>query len=339
MRGRLRVAMAGAGFASGLHLPGWKRLPNVELVGICDPDQVRATGRASEYAVAAVFSDAATMLDALKPDVLDIVAPLNEHVSLCELAAERGIAILCQKPLAPSVAQARKLADLVQGRVRLMVHENWRFRPHYRQVKAWLDAGDLGAPVSCVLQVHSSGLLGNEDGVLPQLVRQPFFSALERLLIGEVLIHHLDVLRWLLGPLAVVTARTGRLCTVVRGEDHAALFLQGRECWAALEGSLVVPGAPPTPSDRLHLTGTRGTVLLEATTLRLKGAQNRSMHFDQDEGYRASYAAAIAHFVSALSTDSEFETDVGDNIQTLQLVEQAYAAAGWPHENHAIQPS
>lgn len=50
----------------------------------------------------------------------------------------------------------------------------------------------------------------NEQGVRPQLVRQAFFAELERLLIGEVFIHQLDVLRWLLGPLRIVAARTGR---------------------------------------------------------------------------------------------------------------------------------
>ena len=121
------------------------------------------------------------------------------------------------------------------------------------------------------MQVHSSGLLEDKTGVRPQLVRQPFFAQLERLLIGELLIHHLDVLRWLLGPLRVVAARTGRLCAQVRGEDHAVILLEGQKRWALLDGRLVVPGAPPTPSDRLEIIGTKGTVLFEGSTLRPAG--------------------------------------------------------------------
>ena len=201
MERKLRIAMAGAGFASGLHLAGWKRLDNAEVVAICDPGEEKAAARAREFGVAEVFADAEEMLAAVKPDAIDIVAPMDVHVSLCHVAADRGVDILCQKPLAPSLEQARTLAHAVNGKVRLMVHENWRFRAQYRHIKRWLDNGELGAPVSCVMQMRSSGLLENEQGVRPQLVRQPFFAQLERLLIGEVLIHQLDVLRWLLGPL------------------------------------------------------------------------------------------------------------------------------------------
>ena len=208
-----------------------------------------------------------------------------------------------------------------------MVHENWRFRAHYRRIKRWLDEGELGTPVSCTMQVRSSGLVANETGVLPQLVRQPFFAQLERLLIGELLIHHLDVLRWLLGPLRVVTVRTGRLCPEVRGEDHAVILLEGHQRWALLESSLVVPGAPPTPSDRLEITGTKGTVLLEGNMLRLHGARDESVTLDLATGYGDSYAAAIAHFAAALASNAPFETGPDDNLQTLALVEDAYALA------------
>ena len=327
MNSILRVAMAGAGFASELHLAGWKRLPNAEVVAICDPSEEKAAIRARQFGIASVFRDAGAMLDEVRPDAIDIAAPMHAHAPLCLLAAYKGVHILCQKPLAPSLAEAKNLARAVDGKVRLMVHENWRFRAHYRHVKRWLDDGELGAPVSCTMQVRSSGLVANEAGVLPQLVRQPFFAQLERLLIGELLIHHLDVLRWLLGPLRVVAVRTGRLCPQVRGEDQAVILLEGHQRWALLESSLVVPGAPPTPSDRLEITGTEGSVLFEGNMLRLQGARNESITLDLASGYGDSYAAAIAHFAAALASNAPFETDPDDNLQTLALVEDAYALA------------
>ena len=327
MKPRLRVAMAGAGFASGLHLAGWKRVTNAEVIAICDPSEEKAAARAREFGVDAVFHDAAAMLVEVKPDALDVVAPMHMHVPLCLLAADRGVHILCQKPLAPSLAEAKDLSRAIHGKVRLMVHENWRFRAQYRHLRSWLDAGVLGEPVSSIMQVHSSGLLENEAGVLPQLVRQPFFAQLERLLIGELLIHHLDVLRWLLGPLRVVAVRTGRLCAEVKGEDHAVIVLEGRNRWALLDGNLATPGAPPTPSDRLELVGTKGTALFEKSTLQLRGEREETVEFDLVAGYGDSYAAAIAHFAAALSSGAAFETDVDENLQTLALVEDAYATA------------
>lgn len=327
MKPKLRVAMAGAGFASGLHLAGWKRIVSAEVVAICDPNAEKAAARAREFGVASIFRDAAAMLDEVKPDAIDIVAPMDVHAALCLLAADRSIDILCQKPLAPSLEEARDLARVIDGRVRLMVHENWRFRAQYRHIKRWLDAGYLGTPVSCVMQTRSSGLLQNEHGVRPQFERQPFFAQLERLLIGELLIHHLDVLRWLLGPLRVVATRTGRFCPVVRGEDQAVILLEGQKRWALLDGSLVVPGAPPTPSDRLELIGTRGTALFEGNSVRLRGVQDEYIPLDLAAGYADSYAAAIAHFAACLSSGAAFETDVPDNLHTLALVEDAYGLA------------
>lgn len=324
---RLRIAMAGAGFASGLHLAGWKRLDSAEVVAICDPSEEKAAARAREFGVGQVFDDAEEMLDTVRPDAIDIVAPMAAHISLCHVAADRGVDILCQKPLAPNLELARILAHAVDGKVRLMVHENWRFRAQYRHIKRWLDAGALGAPVSCVMQMRSSGLLEDDQGVRPQLVRQPFFAQLERLLIGEVLIHQLDVLRWLLGPLAVVAARTGRLCPAVRGEDHAVIVLEGNSCWSVLEGNLAAPGALPTPSDRLELIGTEGSALFEGNTVRLQGAREESIELDLAAGYGDSYAAAIAHFAAALTSGDAFETDVHENLHTLALVEDAYAKA------------
>lgn len=323
----LRVVMAGAGFASGLHLAGWKRVPNAEVVAICDPTDDKAAARAREFGIASVFRDAGEMLDATRPDAIDIAAPMGVHVPLCVLAASKGVHILCQKPLAPNLAEAQSVARAVDGKVRLMVHENWRFRAHYRQIKRWLDEGALGAPVSATMQVRSSGLLPNEEGILPQLMRQPFFAQLERLLIGEVLIHHLDVLRWLLGPLHVIASRTGRHCAEVRGEDHAVILLEGHRRWALLDSSLVVLGTPPTPTDRLEMVGTKGTVLLEGNILRLQGHRDESITLDLATGYGDSYAAAIAHFAAALATDTPFETGPEDNLQTLALVEDAYALA------------
>ena len=68
----LRVAIAGAGFASRHHLAGWRRVANARVVAICDPHVARAAERASEFGIPAVFDDAANMLDAVRPDAFDI---------------------------------------------------------------------------------------------------------------------------------------------------------------------------------------------------------------------------------------------------------------------------
>ncbi|MCL4747985.1 MAG: gfo/Idh/MocA family oxidoreductase, partial [Burkholderiaceae bacterium] len=153
-----------------------------------------------------------------------------------------------------------------------------------------------------------------------------FIASLERLLIGEVLIHHLDVVRWLLGPLTVAAVHAGRRCEAVRGEDHAQLMLTGAGLAALVDASLVVPGAPAQPVDAFELLGTHGAATLEGRVLRLAGRREERIELDLDDAYRASYAGAIGHFTDCLRTGATFETDPQDNLRTLALVEEAYAA-------------
>lgn len=323
----MRVAIAGAGFASGLHLAGWSRLSDVQIVAICDPDREQARARAREFGIPAVFDDARRMLDASEPDALDVAAPLDAHVPLCRLAADRRVHVLCQKPLAATLREAVELADAVEGRIRLMVHENWRFRAHYRAIRQWLDEGLVGRPVQAAMKVRSSSLVADASGRLPLLARQPSLGRLRRLMIGEVLVHHLDVLRWLLGPLGVVAARTQRRCDAIEGESAASVALEGDGVQVTLDGDFSVRGAPPTPVDELEIAGTNGIMSFNGNIARVTGAHERSQAFDLVAGYADSYAAAIAHFADALATGGPFETDVRDNLATLALVEAAYAKA------------
>src|SRR5258707_92750 len=72
----------------------------------------------------------------------------------------------------------------------------------------------------------TSGLLADASGRRPSLERQPFMQHEEELMIAEVLIHHLDVMRFLCGQLTVIDARAARTVSDVRGETLAMIFLE-----------------------------------------------------------------------------------------------------------------
>jgi predicted dehydrogenase len=65
------------------------------------------------------------------------------------MAADHGVHIMLQKPMAETVAEAEALVEHVGERVRFMVHENYRFRPHYMTVRRWIDEGRIGEAASC----------------------------------------------------------------------------------------------------------------------------------------------------------------------------------------------
>jgi predicted dehydrogenase len=328
-QGPLRVGLVGAGMISRHHLIGWSRAGDARVVAICDPVRARAEDRARAFAIAAVHESIDALLAAEPIDALDVTSPRETHAEVVRRAIERGLPVLCQKPLAPSLAEAEALVAEAAPRIRLMVHENWRFRPFYREVKRWLEAGRIGAPVQVRLTYFSAGLLPDSEGRIPALERQPFMRTEHKLLIAETLIHHLDVTRWLLGPLRVLCARARRTVDAVAGETMASIFLETADgCPVLVEGNMAVPGAPAKACDRLQIIGERGAIELRDSTLTLDGEQPSSSVHDLDHAYQASFDAAIAHFVEGLRTGRPFETDGTENLATLKLVEDAYEAAG-----------
>jgi predicted dehydrogenase len=332
----LRIALAGAGMISWYHLVAWRNVgPRARVIAVCDPDPRRASARAEEFGIARVYQDAAAMLAGEEIHALDVASPRETHAAWVEAAAARGIDVLCQKPLTPTLAEAEVLVERVGSRVRLMVHENWRFRPWYRELKQWIADGLLGEIVLARLATISSGFLPDAGGRRPALERQPFMAREPRLMIAEVLIHHLDTMRFLCGPLRVVGARASRTLPDVTGETLAAIFLEtATGAPASVIGTMAAPGYPSRPPDRLELIGSKASAVLAENELRLLGSSPRTERYDPDAGYQASFDGVIAHFVDCLETGAPFETGPADNLETLRLVEHAYWAAGL----HGVPP-
>jgi len=338
-----RIGLIGAGLAAGYHLAAWRSLRSrAEVVAIADPDRAAARSRADEYGIERTYDSANALFDDVAIDAVDIAAPREFHAPIARLAADRGIAILCQKPLAPTLEEAERLVADIGDNARLMVHENWRFRPHYRLIGRWLDQGRVGAVRTVRMAVLTSGLLPDSSGELPALVRQPMLAGLERMLLMEVLIHHVDTLRFLLGPLELLGACLGRTCTAIRGEDRATLLMTvhgadgstpattsgiavtGAGAAVTLIGDFMAVGEPAAQYDRLEIFGTRGTITLIGDTLRSAGGIAEEVRVDLDANYRASWKGAIAHFIDRLADGQPFETRPEDNLETLRIVEDAY---------------
>ena len=326
MNAPLRVGLAGAGWVTQHHLAGWARLGSrARVVAIADPDARAARTRADVIAIERKFASAEEMFDQVELDAVDVATPREFHAPIVRMAAARGLAVLCQKPLAPTLAQAHALVSDVADRCRLMVHENWRFRGYYRDAAAWLREGRIGDVVQGQMTLLSSGLVADDSGSLPLIVRQPFIATLERALVTEILIHHIDTLRYLVGDLELRYARLGHLSPAMRGEDRAFITLETqRRAPISIFANLSVRGEPPGLADRLTLIGTRGTLTLAGNRLQCIGDDPLESTYDMAACYADSYAAAIAHFVACLESGAPFETSPEDNLRTLALVEAAY---------------
>ncbi|MDB5504047.1 MAG: oxidoreductase [Tardiphaga sp.] len=330
MSGALRVGLIGAGWVTQYHLQAWQKLAGrADIVAIADPSVENVATRADAFGIDKRFSGAQAMLDGCQLDAVDIAAPRAVHAELVRLVADRGIPVICQKPLAPTLVEAEILARDVEGRIRLMVHENWRFRDYYRDAAGWIRDGRIGEITAARLMLVTSGTIKDSNGQYPALVRQPLMRNETRMLVAEVLIHHLDTLRMLLGPLDVTAATLTQTCTEIAGEDGAVIQLQSQGgAGVSLFATFAAHGAPPAQSDRLDILGKDGAIRLEGNELQLFGAQPETRSYDLAASYQGSYDATIAHFVEALASGAPFETSPKDNLQTLRLVEDCYRLSG-----------
>jgi D-apiose dehydrogenase len=330
MNRELRVGLIGAGWVTQYHLQAWQKLAGkASVVAIADPSSEDAAARAATFGIERCFASAREMLARCDLDAVDIAAPRAAHAELVRLAAERGLAVLCQKPLAPRLEEAEALARDVAGRIRLMVHENWRFRAYYRDAASWIGEGLIGAITAARLTLMTSGTLPDSKGELPAILRQPFMGTETRMLVAEVLIHHLDTLRMLIGPLEVTAATLTQTCTEISGEDGAVIQMRSREgAGVSLFASFAAHGSPASQADHLEILGKAGAIRLESTELQLTGAHNEVRSYNLAATYQGSYDATIAHFVDSLRNGTPFETSPEDNLQTLRLVEDCYRLSG-----------
>ncbi len=328
----LRGVCFGAGYFSRFHADAWRRIPGVEIVAVVDRDLGRAQALAAQLGIdaSAAGIDLAVALDAHRPDFLDVVTPPDTHLGAVEMAAARGLAVICQKPLAPDWAGAcAVVAAARRAGIRFMVHENFRWQPWYRELRRRLDAGDLGELFAVSARVR----LGDGWPDDAYLARQPYFRTLPRLFLYEPGIHFLDTFRFLGGEIVSVHARLQRRHPGIAGEDAAQVV-----CGFASGATALLDASRYNESDAddprrtfgtVRLDGRRGHVELDADgNLDFKplGQPTRRLDYPQPRhGFAGdSVFAAQSHFVDRLRDGGPFETDGADYLRTTALMEACY---------------
>src|SRR3954463_3395358 len=141
----LRFAIIGTGFWARYQLAAWRELSGANCTALCNRTRSKAQALALEFGVPTVYDSAEELLEREKPDFVDIVTDVDTHSRFVHLAAAHKTPVICQKPLAPSVAEAEKMIAVCRAvNVPLSVHENWRWQTPIRELKKVLDTGIVG---------------------------------------------------------------------------------------------------------------------------------------------------------------------------------------------------
>jgi predicted dehydrogenase len=328
----LRIGVLGCGMISDMHFDAWSRCQGAKVVAVCDPVLDRAKARAAQFGIASTYEDPERMMADESLDAVDIVTPRETHAAMIRVAARHGLDALCEKPLCPTHDEAVELVREVGTTIRVMVNENWRYRAYFRKVAEWLQAGRLGTITQVRLALWRSSMLPRaDDGRIHSLTRQPFLAREERVLIAESLIHEIDVVRALFGEMEVVACSTARTCQAIVGEDTATLLLRTSDGLpVTVDGVMTGAGHDVRAPDRLEIAGTRCSVVLENAVLKLFGAEQETIVYDEAEVRQGCFDASIQHFADQLRAGGAFWTSAHDQLGSLRVMEEAYRVAGPP---------
>ena len=220
---KLRVLGVGAGYFSQFQYLGWQRIDEVECVGIVNRDLAKARVLAERFQIGAVFGSLDDALTATRPQLVDVITPPETHRSFVAQCVAAGIPAICQKPFGRDYADAVAITELAEAAgVPLVVHENIRWQPWYREARRLLDAGALGALHSVAFRLRP----GEGQGPRAYLDRQPYFQQMPQFLGKETAIHWIDTFRYLAGEVKTVYAALRRLNPVIAGEDAGIIVFE-----------------------------------------------------------------------------------------------------------------
>lgn len=140
----IKAAIVGTGFIGPAHLEALRRLPNVEVVALCEVSQELAEEKAKTLGIPRAY----TFDEMLKQDDIDVVhicTPNFLHFAQAKAVLESEKHVICEKPLAVKIHEAEELVKIASatGLVNA-VHFNLRYYPMVRQMKTMREKGDLG---------------------------------------------------------------------------------------------------------------------------------------------------------------------------------------------------
>ncbi|WP_425099257.1 Gfo/Idh/MocA family protein [Tropicibacter sp. S64] len=328
----MRIALIGCGFFAQNQLHGWQGIDGAEVVALCDRDADRLAASSDAFGVARTYADAEALFRDGGFDVVDIATTVASHRPLVKLAARHGVHVICQKPFALTMADARAMVAAVEASGKLlMVHENFRWQSPVRAAIDALRSGAIGEPFFGRVSFRSG---------YDVFSGQPYLAEGERFIIEDLGIHILDIARALFGDVARITATTRRINPKIRGEDVATMLLAHTGgVTSVVDCSYATRRVPETfPESLLEIDGTEGTLRLD-TGYRLtiqRGGQTDVRDVSPPllpwaskpwHNIQESVQLIQQHFVDCLREGRVPETSGQDNLQTFGLVEAAYLSA------------
>jgi predicted dehydrogenase len=321
------AAVIGCGDVSVVHLQAIENLDGIDLVGVCDTDAGRSAASAQRYGVPG-FTGHRELLDAVQPDVVHVCTPHYQHTQVAIDCIDAGAAVLVEKPVAHTVAEADRLIATARRHpdVKVGICLQNRYNATTRATRALLDSGELG-----VVCGGSATVLWHRD---PAYYRARPWRGRLRDSGGGVLInqaiHTMDLMEWLLGDVVRARGHAGRyaLDGVVDVEDTAHVLLDHAGGARSVVFATVanVADSPVTieiVAERAVLL-IRGDLTVSYADGRTETVAERRATTGGRSYWGVSHELLIADFYRTLPDPEPFWIGPEEGARSLRLVHQIY---------------
>lgn len=255
MTNAVKVGVIGLGQMGVLHAKIYKKLSQVELVAICEYDDVKREKMAEEFKCKA-YKDYKLMLNDPDIDAVSIVLPDNIHREAVEIAVANNKHILLEKPLAKELEDGKALYEITKDYDKVFtVGFLLRFDPRFNMIKESLDKGDLGEIIHLYCRRNS-----------PIIGPRRYIGASD--LSMHVMIHDIDYINWYMGcdPVKVFAKSRSVLLKENNMNDVIyAIVTYENGAIACMEACWVLPENSPTIiDDKVELVGTKGVAYVDS---------------------------------------------------------------------------
>ena len=319
----MRVGIVGAGGMGRVHTTAWQTTP-AQVVGYRDIRPERAENYAERYGGRAYDS-----LDGLLADVevISCTTPTDVHYEIVMAAAAAGKHVICEKPLARTLAQGREMVAACRSAgVKLLVGQVVRFFPEYDRAKRAIDGGMIGKPAvlrfsRCVSQ--------------PRLSVDNWFVDFNRSggLILDLMVHDFDQARWMAGEVTRVYAKALSVTRPEAGVDHALVILtHASGAITHVEGSWAYP---PTFTTAFEVAGSEGLLTFDAESSKpihfLRHQQSSTeipeVPLPSNPLLESQYVTEIKAFYEAIAHDAPVRVSAVDGLAAMQIALAAIESA------------
>lgn len=312
---KLTLGIIGAGRIASAHAEVVGSCDEIEVVGVADVHPAAAASMALELDCAA-YSSHVELADMAQPDAVVICTPPASHADIAIEMLERGVHVMCEKPLAVSAVDARHMIQTAELRgVVLTMASKFRYVEEVLQGREILQTGAIGEVILVENTFASRVDMSSRWNSHPEVAG------------GGVLIdngtHSVDLVRFTVGPVAEVLAVEGIRAQGLEVEDTAQLFLRGENGARA-----TVDLSWSLDKERewyLELYGSDGTIQVGWKRSRYRLSDSEGW-IEFGNGYRRAQAMRdqLANFAGAILGTESLAITAVDALASVEVVEAAY---------------